>query len=271
MPHAPRARIHPTAIVSPEAELADDVEVGAQAVLEGKVQIGPGCVIRPAAYLFGPLTLGEENLVCTGAVLGEKPQHLRYHGETTSLEIGDGNIFREHVTVHRGTTASMKTVIGNRNFFMVNSHIGHDCVIGNNCILANGALVAGHCTLEDNAYMSGNSAIHQFVRIGRLALLSGCSASTKDIPPFIMQQDIDNVVNINLVGMRRAGMSNEEIQAVRRSFRFLFRDRMTLPAALARMETELGRFAAVQEMVDFLRKCPKGINPMRSRARDEAA
>lgn len=264
-------RIHPTAIISPDAELGTNVEIGAGAIIEGKVRIGADCVIRPGAYLFGPLTMGVRNTVYTGAVLGERPQHLRYADEPTELVIGNGNIFREHVTVHRGTTASMKTVIGNDNFLMVNSHIGHDCVVGNRCILANGALVGGHCTLGDSVFLSGNAAVHQFVRIGRLALLSGCSASTKDIPPFVMQQGIDNVVNVNIVGLRRAGMNNEQIQAVRRAFRYLFRERMTMPAAIERMEREMGQFDCIQEMIAFLGKCTKGINPMRGRARDEAA
>jgi UDP-N-acetylglucosamine acyltransferase len=264
-------RIHPTVVISAEAELADNVVVGPGVVIEGKVRIGPDCVLRPHACLCGPLTMGRGNIVFPGAVLGERPQHLKYNDEPTSLEIGDGNIFREHVTIHRGTTHSMTTRIGSCNFFMANSHVGHDCIIGNRCILTNGCLVGGHCTLQDNAYLSGNSAVHQFVRIGRLALLSGCSATTKDIPPFVVQQYIDTVVGINLVGMRRAGMTNAQINAVRQAFRILFREGLPLPAALARLERELGAVDTVQEMIAFLRECPKGINPMRDRFRPEAA
>jgi UDP-N-acetylglucosamine acyltransferase len=267
----PSARIHPTAIISPEAQIGENVEIGPFSVLEGQVYIGADCVIRPGAYLFGPLTMGRGNIVFTGTVLGEEPQHLRYQGEPTSLEIGDHNSFREHVTVHRGTAATGKTVIGSHNFFMAHSHIGHDCVIGDRCIFANGALVAGHCTIENSVYLSGNSTVHQFVRIGRLALLSGVSGTSKDIPPFIMQQNIDNVVNINVVGMRRAGISSAEILGVRRSFRYLFRDGIALPAALTKMERELGHLDCVQEMIRFLRNCSKGINPMRGRFREEAA
>ena len=270
MPAAEAARIHPTAVISPGAELADDVLVGPYTIIEGKVRLGPGCVLRSHVHLIGPLTMGRHNLVFTGAVLGERPQHVKYNDEPTSTEIGDCNIFREHVTVHRGTTHSWRTHIGSHNFFMANSHVGHDCTIGNRCILTNGALVGGHCTLEDNVYMSGNSAVHQFVRIGRLALLSGCSATTKDIPPFVIQQYIDTVVGINVIGMRRAGMSNNQINAVREAFRILFREGLALPAAVARLERELGTVDAVQEMIAFLSKCPKGINPMRSRRLDAA-
>ncbi len=180
---AQSARIHPTAVVAPEAELAAGVDIGPFVVIEGRVRIGPDCVIRPYAHLCGPLTMGCANVVFSGCVLGERPQHLRYNDEPTAVEIGDHNTFREHVTVHRGTTHTWATRIGNHNFFMAHCHVAHDCRIGHHCILANGALVGGHCTLEDNVYLSGNCAVHQFVRIGRLALLSGCSATTKDIPP----------------------------------------------------------------------------------------
>lgn len=264
-------RIHPTAVISAEAELADDVAVGAYAVIEGAVKIGPGCVVRPHAVLCGPLTMGRNNMVFSGAILGERPQHLRYNDDPTSLEIGDNNIFREHVTIHRGTTHSMVTRIGSNNFFMANCHVGHDCVIGNRCVLTNGCLVGGHCQIADNVYLSGNSALHQFVRVGRLAMLSGCSATTKDIPPFLINQAIDSVAGINIIGMRRAGLSSEQIGAVRKSFRILFREGLPLSAAMARMEQMLGSIDVVQEMLTFLRGCHKGINPMRERARLEAA
>jgi UDP-N-acetylglucosamine acyltransferase len=271
MAQAPPSRIHPTAIISPEADIADDVEIGAQVIIEGQVRIGAGCIIRPRVLLCGPLTIGCHNSIYSGAVIGERPQHIKFNGEPTSVEIGDQNIFRENVTIHRGTTHSWKTQIGSGNFLMVNSHVAHDCRIGNHCILANGALVGGHCTLEDNVYLSGNCAVHQFVRVGRLALLSGCSGTTKDIPPFIIQQNIDTVVGVNLVGMRRAGMGNDQIAAVRRAFRILFHEGLVLPAALTRLEEELGQFAAVAEMIAFLRQPGRGINPMRDRRPSAAA
>jgi UDP-N-acetylglucosamine acyltransferase len=268
---AASARIHPTAIIAPEARIAGNIEVGAQVVIEGNVTIGPDCVLRPGAYLVGPLTMGQGNTVYTGAVLGEKPQHLKYKDEPTSLEIGDGNVFREYVTIHRGTTHQMKTVIGNDNYFMVNSHIAHDCVVGNRNILANGALVAGHCVIEDQVYLSGNCAVHQFVRVGRLALLGGCGITTKDMPPFVMQQGVDNVVGLNLVGMRRAGMAAAQINGVRQAFRILFRDGNPLGIAGARIEKQLGHIEAVQELLAFLRHPGRGINAMRDRHLHEDA
>lgn len=265
MPHAPSPRIHPSAVISPDAELAEDAVIGAYTVIEGAVRVGPGCVIRPRALLCGPLNLGRGNVVFSGAVLGERPQHLKYNDEATSLEIGDDNVFRENVTVHRGTTQSWTTRIGSRNYFMVGSHVAHDCRIGNQCILANGALLAGHVTIGDNVYLSGNCAVHQFASVGRLALLSGCSSTTKDIPPFMIQEGRNAVVGVNVVGMRRAGISHDDITAVRRAFNIVFRQRMVIPAALERVERELPGISVVTEFVEFIRTCSRGISPIRER------
>jgi UDP-N-acetylglucosamine acyltransferase len=255
-------RIHPTAIIAPEAELADDVQIGPYAVLEGPVRIGPGCVIRPYVHLIGPLTLGQNNLVCTGCVIGERPQHLRYNNEPTGVEIGDHNIFREHVTIHRGTTQSWMTRIGSHNFLMAGAHVAHDCQVGNRCLLANGALLGGHCQVADNVFLSGNSAVHQFVRVGRLALLGGVSGSSKDIPPFAIQQNINWIAGINVIGMRRAGMTGEQIDAVRRAYHILFRERQVMAVALHQAERELGHFDAVAELIDFIRHSPRGVSAM---------
>lgn len=273
MPSAPSPRIHPSAIISAEAELADDVVVGPLAVIEGKVRVGPGCVIRPHAQLHGPLTMGRNNLVYGNAVLGERPQHTKYADEPTSVEIGDGNIFREGVTIHRATTHSWVTRIGDHNFFMVNSHVAHDCQVGSRCILANGALIGGHCTIADGVYLSGNAAVHQFVRIGRLALLSGCSTTTKDMPPFVIQQGRNCVAGINVVGMRRAGVPADDIRAVRSAFHLLFRSGLSIPNALERIEKECGTSKAVGELVQFIRQSSArgGINNTRDRDRENEA
>jgi UDP-N-acetylglucosamine acyltransferase len=271
MPNGQLPRIHPTAVISPQAELAADVQVGPYVVIEGAVRIGPGCILRPQVHLVGPLTLGRGNQVFTGAVLGERPQHLKYQDEPTSLEIGDDNVFREHVTVHRGTKHSWTTRIGHRNYFMAHCHIAHDCQVGNQCILANGALLAGHCVIEDNAYLSGNCAIHQFCRVGRLALLSGCSVATMDLPPFVVNQGINCAVGVNIVGMRRAGMPTTQINAVRRAFHILFREGQPMSASLAQVEQELGTDPAVAHLITFIRSTSRGISSMRDRGRESAA
>lgn len=268
MPHAPR--IHPTAVIDPAAELALDVQVGPYVVIEGSVRIGPGCVLRPYAHLCGPLTMGRGNRVYSGAVLGERPQHLKYNDESTRLEIGDENTFREHVTVHRGTTQSLLTRIGSNNYFMAHSHVAHDCQVGDGCMLANGALMGGHCILENNVFLSGNCALHQWVRVGRLALLSGVSAVTKDIPPFVVQQNINVAVGVNVVGMRRAGIATPRIDAVRRAFHIIYHEGLILPNALARVERELGSVAEVTEMVAFIRRSTRGICTVREHARQKS-
>jgi UDP-N-acetylglucosamine acyltransferase len=267
MSSARSCRIHPTAIISPETELGEGVEIGAGAYLEGRIKLGDGCVIRPYAVLIGPLTMGPNNIVHSFAVLGDAPQHLKYQGEPTGVAIGESNTFREHVTVHRATTASWTTRIGNHNLFMASSHVAHDCQIGNHCIVANGALIAGHVVLGDNVVLSGNCAIHQFVRLGRLSLLSGCAITGKDIPPFIMQQGINCVVGVNVVGMRRAGMTERQITPVREAFRMIYADGGVLKAGLERAQAELGHIDVVAEMLDFIRQSKRGINGARERDR----
>jgi UDP-N-acetylglucosamine acyltransferase len=265
MPIAQSARVHPTAVIAPEADVGEDVEVGPYVVLEGEVRVGAGCVLRPGCCLIGPMTLGRHNAVYGGAVLGERPQHLQDQGEPTRLEIGDHNIIREHVTIHRGTTQSWVTRVGSHNFLMAHSHVAHDCTVGDHCILANGALMGGHSTLEDGVYMSGNSAIHQYVRVGRLALIAGLSASTKDVPPFIITQRINAIVGVNVIGMRRAGVPTAHIDAVRRAYHILYREEKALPQALAQIEREVGDTPEVAEMVAFIRAPGRGINLGRPR------
>ncbi len=264
MPRPDHASIHPTAVISETTRLGENVRVGPFAVIEGAVTVGPGTVIRPHVHLIGPLTLGENNDVGTGTVLGGAPQHLGYKGEPTSLVIGDGNIFREHVTVHRAMPVGTGpgtgiTRVGNKNLFMVGSHVAHDCVVGNECIFANSAVIGGHVEVGDRALLSGNSAVHQFCRIGRLALLSGASASSKDIPPFWVMQEVNMVCGVNTIGMRRAGLPPAEIQAVRRAFALIYKERLTIPAALLRIEAELGGFPAIRELIQFIRSSKRGI------------
>jgi UDP-N-acetylglucosamine acyltransferase len=260
MPIARSAHVHPTAIIDPEADLGEDVQIGPFVVIEGPVRIGAGCVIKAGAHLFGPLTMGEHNDVYSHVVLGERPQHLKYDGEPTRLEIGDHNIIREHVTVHRGTTHSWVTRIGSHNFLMANTHIAHDCKVGDHCIIANGALVAGHCVLEDGVVLSGNVCVHQFVRVGRLSLLGGLSGSSLDVPPFMLVHNINVIGGVNVIGMRRAGIVNGSIDAVRKAFHLLYRADLTLPYSLPRIEKELGHFSEVAELVAFIRASKRGIS-----------
>jgi UDP-N-acetylglucosamine acyltransferase len=257
-------RIHPTALVSDEARLAEDVTVGPFTVIDGPVTLGPGCAVGPHVHLIGPLTLGQGNRIHTGAVLGDDPQHLGYKGEPTRVEIGDFNIFREHVTVHRGmpTTGTGRgtTTIGSHNLFMAGSHVAHDCRVGNHCIFANAAVIGGHSVIYDQALLSGNTAVHQFCRIGRLAMLGGTCAISQDLPPFwIAQGGINMLHSVNIIGMRRAGMPAEEIQAVRHAFRLINRSGLTIPDALNQVEELYGRLPAIRELIDFIRSSKRGV------------
>jgi UDP-N-acetylglucosamine acyltransferase len=257
--------IHPTAVIDPEAELASDVRVGPYAVIEGPVHIGPRCVIEGHACLSGPMTMGSDNFVGHGAVLGKAPQHKGYRGEPTTLTVGDGNVFREFVTIHRGTVqGNGETRIGNLNLFMVGSHVGHDCVVGNGCTLVNGALVAGHVALHDCCILSGHAAVQQRVRIGRLAMLGGLGSTSKDIPPFVLQQGYNCVSGLNVIGLRRAGMSNETITALRDTFRVLYKEGRPQRSALEMVEADLGHVPEVAEFLAFVRESTLGINPARN-------
>lgn len=257
--------IHPSAVIDPEAEIAPDVRIGPYAVIEGPVKVGPGCLIEAHACLSGPMVMGSDNVVGHGSVLGKGPQHKGYRGEPTMLRIGNGNIFREHATVNRGTIqGGGETRIGDHNLFMVGSHIGHDCIVGNNCTLVNGALVAGHVRLEDGCILSGHSAVQQRVRIGRLAMLSGLASSSKDVPPFVLQQGYNCVTGLNIVGLRRAGSSAEAIASLREAFRILYKEGRPLRAAADRIAADLGHVPEVAEFLGFVRESTLGINPSRS-------
>jgi UDP-N-acetylglucosamine acyltransferase len=252
------ARVHPTAILDPTVRLAADVVVGPYAVLEGTIELGPGCVVKPHAHLIGPLVMGPKNTIGSGVVIGERPQHLKFDGPTTGIVIGAGNVFREHVTVHSGSTEA-RTRVGDQNYFMAGSHVAHDCAVGNRCIFANGALLAGHCEVGDGAFLSGNCAAHQFTRIGRLSMMSGGATTSKDVPPFFVQEGRNRVVGVNVVGMRRAGLKSVQIDAIREAYRILYLQRMVVPAAVEHIERHLGYVDTVAELVEFIRASKRGI------------
>ncbi len=254
------ARVHPTAVVSAEASLADGVTVGPFAVIDGPVSLGSGCVVGPHGHLTGRVTAGADNTFHAGCVIGDTPQHLGYQGEPTEVRIGDGNTFREHVTVHRGMPANGGvTRIGSGNLFMVGSHVAHDCAVGDKAIFANCAVIGGHAAVMDGAFLSGNTCVHQFCRVGRLAMLSGTSSISQDLPPFWIVQEVNITRGVNVVGMRRAGIPAAEIQGVRRAYRVITRSGLTVKAALEQVEAADGHLPAVQELVAFIRSSKRGI------------
>jgi UDP-N-acetylglucosamine acyltransferase len=228
-----KPRIHPTAIVSSDAELASDVEVGAYAIVGDNCRIPSGCVISPRATLERNVLLGENVKVGVGSILGGPPQDLKYAGEETTVEIGEGTVIREYTTINRGTAHSFKTTVGRNCLLMSYVHLAHDCHIGNNVILSNVAQLAGHVVVEDRAIVSGLCAVHQFVRIGRHSFIGGCSRVSKDIPPFL--KAVGNPVKLyglNTIGLQRSGMDEETIRELKRAYRLLFRSEMNVTQAI---------------------------------------
>ncbi|MFL5341330.1 MAG: acyl-ACP--UDP-N-acetylglucosamine O-acyltransferase [Gemmataceae bacterium] len=262
-------RVHPTAIIDPQARLAHDVSVGPFAIVEGPVRLGPGSVVRARAHLVGPLDAGQNNEFGINTVIGDKAQHLLYADEPGRVEIGDGNTFREGVTIHRSTIAGGATRIGNGNYLMGNSHVAHDCHVGNECIFANSALLGGHVVIGDRAFLSGNVGVQQFVRIGRLAMVSAGASAMADVPPFAITEGRNTIIGVNLVGLRRAGLSPVQINAVRRAYRLLLHSGLIPKLAAARLDKELGHIDVVAELVAFIRESKKGVCFTRARrARD---
>ena len=224
--------IHPTAIVHPKARLAASVRVGPYAVIDGGVELGADCVIGPHVYLTGVTTIGARNRFHAGCVIGDAPQDLKYKDEPTCIRIGDDNVFREHVTVHRSAKAAEDTVIGSNNFLMANSHVAHNCILGNHVIIANGALLAGHVTVQDRAFISGNCLVHQFTRVGTLALMQGGAGISKDLPPFTIATGANTLCGLNVVGLRRAGFGADERLELKQLYHALFRSGENFRAAL---------------------------------------
>ena len=269
MPIASSAQVHPTAIVSAEADIGPNVRIGPFAIVDGQVSIAGDCAIGPHVHLIGPLMLGRGNQIGTGTVIGSDPQHLGYRGEPTRTEIGDFNIFREHVTVHRGSHVAGygTTRIGHRNYLMANSHVGHDCKVGNDCVLVNGALMGGHAEIADRVFLSGNTVIHQYCRMGRLSLLMGLEGIGKDVLPFLTVKNHHEILGVNVVGMRRAGIATADITVIRKAYHMLYRSDLLQKQAIAKLAETLSGHPLVAEMLQFIRDSKRGVmRSVRSRA-----
>ncbi|MEM7229955.1 MAG: acyl-ACP--UDP-N-acetylglucosamine O-acyltransferase [Planctomycetota bacterium] len=252
--------VHPTAILEGDIDLADDVTIGPNCSLTGKISIGPGTTLIGNNYINGPLTMGANNVVYPFACLGFAAQDLKWdpNRDGAGLVIGDGNTFREKVTVHRATTDDAPTRIGNENYFMVVCHVGHDSNIGNNCIFANSTLVAGFATIGDRVLTGGHAAFHQFSRTGRGAFISGTAGALRDVPPFFTCTGIGICGSINIVGMRRSGMSSDDIAQVKWVFSTLYRRNLSLKGALNAIR-ERADNPLVAEYIEFLEGSQRGI------------
>lgn len=252
--------VHPTAIVDGDARLASGVEVGAFAMVGPGCVIGEGCVIAPRATLDRNVLLGRNVRVGVGTVLGGDPQDLKFEGEETTVEIGDGTVVREYSTINRGTSESFKTTVGRNCFIMSYVHLAHDCHIGDGVILANGVQLAGHVRIQDRAILSGLCAVHQFARIGRHAFIGGCSRVSKDIPPFL--KAVGNPVRLyglNTVGLQRAGFDETTLRELKRAYRLIFNSDLNITQAIERAGAELDQKPEVKELIAFLEASGRGV------------
>lgn len=258
--------IHPTAIVHPRAQLGLDVRIGPYAIIEEDVRIGDGSVIDASAHVKCFTTLGTDNHVFSMACVGGEPQDLKFHGEITTLVIGDRNKIREFSTIHRGTEGGGGiTTVGSDNLMMAYSHIAHDCTVGNNNVLANAATLAGHVTVGDHVVVGGLSATHQFVQIGDFAFIGGKTGVAQDVPPFMLAVgERASLRGLNLIGLRRFGFTSEEIQALKATYKLIWRSNQERNEVLQQVETELGYFPQVMKLLDFIRSSKRGtITPER--------
>jgi UDP-N-acetylglucosamine acyltransferase len=227
-------QIHPSAVVDPGAELGSGVVVGPLCVIEAGATIGDDCRIEARVVIKSRTTLGTNNEVGEGTVLGGKAQHLHTHDPGGTLVVGHGNRIRENVTMHRGWANDATTLVGDGNLFMVGSHVGHDSRVGNHCIIVNHVLLGGHAQIEDRAYLGGASAVHQFCRVGRLAMVGGLSRIVQDVPPYVMVEGgITQVVGLNKIGLRRNGYSSEDILQLKEAYRVIYRQGLRWSEVLA--------------------------------------
>lgn len=250
--------IHATAIVHPEAKLHPTVRVGPYAIIDAGVELGADCDVGPHVYLTGLTTIGKNNRFHASSVIGDAPQDLKYRDEPTRLRIGDDNVFREHVTVHRSNVLAEDTVIGSNCLFMANSHVGHNSHVGNHVILANAALLGGHVTVGDRAFISGNCGVHQFVRIGTLALMQGGSIASMDVPPFCIHHTFNELCGLNAVGLRRAGVASADRMELKQLYRLMFRGGRGFRDALAEAQTRFHTPAA-RTFIEFALSTKRGL------------
>ncbi len=252
--------IHPTAIVEKGAELDGGVEIGPYSIIRGNVKIGRGTKVGDRVTVEGWTTIGNECDIFTGAVIGSITQDKKFKGKKSFLRIGNGNTIREYATINPGTEEGTETVIGNDNLFMAYSHVAHDCILHNNITLANVGTLAGHVVVEDRAIIGGLSAVHQFVRIGTLVIVGGCSKVVQDLPPYTMVDGHPaRAFGVNSIGLDRADIPKEEKSELKKAFKIIFKSRLTVKNAAKQIEKELAMTPTIQTLLEFLNKSERGI------------
>jgi UDP-N-acetylglucosamine acyltransferase len=253
--------IHETAVIHPGAILGRDVEIGPYAVIGEHVEIGDGCIIGPHVAICGWTSIGEGNKFYHGASIGFEPQDLKFRGEKSVVVIGDYNVFRENVTVHRGTEGGGgETRIGSYNLFMAYTHVAHDCQVGNHITMANCTALGGHVVVEDRVTLGALCGVHQFTKVGKMVMVGACSKIVKDIPPFILVDgNPAKVFGINVVGLRRNNITPEIRDDIKKAYRILYRANLTIGRAVEQMEQELHGSAEIDHFIRFLRNAERGI------------
>lgn len=253
--------IHPTAIIHRNARVEPDCEIGPYCVIGEHVTLGSGCRLHSHVVIDGHTVLGERNEIFPFASIGLKTQDLKWAGGATHTRIGDENTFREYVTVNSATADGEVTRVGSNNHILAYCHLAHNVVVGNRVIMSNVATLAGHVTVEDHAVIGGLAAVHQFCRIGRMAIIGGCSKVVQDVPPFMLADGNPAVTRtVNKVGMERNGASAESQTALRQAYRILFRDGLTISNALTRIEQEIARVPEIEQLIAFVRSSERGIS-----------
>jgi UDP-N-acetylglucosamine acyltransferase len=256
------AKIHPSAVIDPKARLADDVEIGPYVVIEGEVELGSGCAVGPFCRFEGPVTVGPANRFVSHASIGAPPQDLKFKGDPTRLEIGPGNLFREFVTVHRGTPGGGGvTRLGGHSLYMIGSHIAHDCQVGDYVIFANNGTLAGHVHVGSFATVGALSAVHQFCAVGEYAFIGGGTIATKDVLPFMktVGSRPARCFGPNTVGLERKGFSEDRLRALKTAWRHLHSAKLTTTEALERIGDELAGAPDAMRLVEFIRASERGV------------
>ncbi|MAE72240.1 MAG: acyl-[acyl-carrier-protein]--UDP-N-acetylglucosamine O-acyltransferase [Gemmatimonadetes bacterium] len=251
--------IHPTAVVHAATRVGDGVVIGPYAVIEEDVVIGDDTVVGAHAMVGAHTRLGRGNQIHHGAVVGSTPQDLKFAGDVTYTIVGDRNTFREYCTVNRATSIDEETRLGSDNLLMAYSHVGHNCRLGNNVVLANSANLAGHVRVDDHAIIGGLTGVHQFVHVGAHAMIGGCSRVTQDVPTYALAAGSEpRIVGANAVGLSRRGFSQQEIREIRRAYKTIFRSKLTVAAALERLDAQEPH-PIVLPLIDFIRKSSRGM------------
>ncbi len=256
--------IDPRAIVSPKAQIGENVTIGPYTIVEDDVIIANGTIIASNVLLVSGTRLGKECHIHHGAVLGSPPQDLKYRGEATTLEIGDHCIIREYVTMNRGTNERWKTTVGNHCFMMAYSHVAHDCSVGNHVILANSVNMGGHCVIEDHAVVGGIVAIHQFSHIGRHSMIGGGFRVTKDVPPYVLAGSEPLAFNgLNMVGLRRRNFTKPTLDNLQKTYHLIYHSALNVSQALEKIKTDVPMTEEVRFVVEFIEKSKRGIIGLR--------